>query len=102
MREGPIQQAILGYLALKHVFAFRVNTTGVYDPKRKIFRKSPNVLKGVSDILGCYQGKMLAIEVKAPGRKEKPEQTKFLQRVNDAGGLGFIARSVDDVIAMGI
>lgn len=102
MRETDIQKAILQYLAVKRVFAFRINTTGVWDPTLKIFRKGSNTLRGVSDILGIYKGKMLAIEVKQPKGKTSVEQDYFLSRVNENGGLGFVARSVDDVIARGI
>jgi hypothetical protein len=58
----------------------------------------PMGAKGVSDILGCYQGKMLAIEVKTAIGKTSPEQDRFLQNVIDAGGTAFVARSMDDVI----
>ena len=47
--------------------------------------------KGIADILGIYQGRFLAIEVKKPGGRVSPEQVKFLQRVNDEGGIGFVA-----------
>ena len=42
--------------------------------------------------------RFLAIEVKTKTGKVSPDQVKFLNRVNESGGLGFVARSVDDVI----
>jgi len=54
--------------------------------------------RGVSDIIGIYKGKYLAIEVKTPRGKLSEHQEKFLQAVNLEGGIGFVARSVDDVI----
>jgi hypothetical protein len=54
--------------------------------------------KGISDILGIYQGRFLAIEVKRPGGRVSREQREFLNRVNAEGGLGFVAYSVDDVV----
>jgi hypothetical protein len=54
--------------------------------------------KGVPDILGCYHGKLLGIEVKAPNGKVSPDQQIFIENINRAGGLAFVARSVDDVI----
>lgn len=54
--------------------------------------------KGISDILGCYQGKMLCIEVKKPGGRVSPDQEKFIARVNEEGGIAFVAWSVDDVV----
>jgi len=53
---------------------------------------------GVSDILGCYKGKMIAIELKSPTGKATADQERFIQNVNDAGGIGFIAHSLDEVI----
>ena len=53
---------------------------------------------GVSDILGCYKGKMIAIELKSPNGKPTPDQLRFIQNVNDAGGIGFVAKTLDEVI----
>ena len=58
----------------------------------------PMGAKGVSDILGCYKGRFLAIEVKTPGGRTSPEQERFLANVNDAGGIAFVAHSIYDVI----
>ena len=55
-------------------------------------------LPGVSDIIGCFKGRYLAIEVKRPGQKPTERQQSFLDRVNDEGGLSFVASSVEDVI----
>ncbi len=64
--------------------------------------------KGVSDILGCYQGRMLAIEVKPPSWKPPlpttkaykhfKEQEDFIFQVNQAGGIGFFAQSAEEVV----
>ncbi len=54
--------------------------------------------KGISDILGCYQGRFLAIEVKKPGGRVSPDQETFIARVNEEGGIAFVAWSVDDVV----
>lgn len=54
--------------------------------------------RGVPDILGIYQGSLLGIEIKTATGKPSPEQERFIQNINDAGGIAFVARSVDDVI----
>ena len=41
--------------------------------------------------------RFLAIGVKRAGRKPTPEQQAFIDNVNKAGGLAFVARSVEDV-----
>lgn len=54
--------------------------------------------KGVSDIIGCKDGRMIAIEIKTPGGKVTSHQQRFIDRVNEAGGVAFVARSIEDVI----
>ena len=54
---------------------------------------------GCSDVLGMLcDGRFLAVEVKAPKGKLRPEQAVFLECVNGAGGVGFVARDCLDVI----
>jgi hypothetical protein len=54
--------------------------------------------KGVPDILGCYRGRLLGIEVKTPTGKISPDQQGFIDSINRAGGVAFVARSLEDVI----
>ena len=56
---------------------------------------------GVSDILGCYKGQFVAIEVKAPGRRVKPgsAQQRFLDNIHQAGGIAIEADSVEALVA---
>ena len=54
---------------------------------------------GCSDVIGMMtNGRFLAVEVKGPKGRLRPEQTVFLERVNQAGGLGFMARDCRDVL----
>lgn len=53
---------------------------------------------GCSDVIGMMRdGRFLAVEVKGPTGSLRPEQTVFLEQVNQAGGLGFMARDCRDV-----
>jgi len=54
--------------------------------------------KGVSDIVGLYEGRFFAIEVKTEKGKLSEDQAKFLKLVVINGGNGFVARSLDDVV----
>ena len=83
--EAEITRAIRGCLKSLGVFHWK-NFGG------------PMSQKGVSDILGLWKGKLLAIEVKVPKRKATPDQQLFIDRVNREGGLAFVAYSIDDVI----
>lgn len=53
---------------------------------------------GSSDLIGWYRGRFLAIEVKSRRGIVTEEQRNFLDEVNGNGGIGIIARSVDDVL----
>jgi len=66
--------------------------------------------KGVSDILGILpDGRMFAIEMKRPGWtppgpdtkafRHHRNQQRFIDTINDNGGVAFFATSIDDVIA---
>lgn len=58
----------------------------------------PMSTPGIPDIIGCYKGRMIAIEVKAPKGKVSPYQEQFIRQINEAGGLAFVARDIDTVI----
>lgn len=47
--------------------------------------------KGVPDILACYQGKLLALEIKKPiGGQPTPIQLQNLKQIAKNGGLAFV------------
>ena len=53
---------------------------------------------GTPDILACYKGKFIAIEVKKPKGGIVSALQKFkIQQIKDAEGVAFVARSVEDV-----
>jgi hypothetical protein len=98
--ERLIEQEILIWLRSLGIFCFKNITGGFFDARIGRFRKqtSPFAINGTSDILGLMRdGKFLAIECKAKYGKPTPEQIKFLMMVNASGGIGFIARSLEDV-----
>jgi hypothetical protein len=54
---------------------------------------------GCADVLGQLRdGRFLAVEVKSPTGRLRPEQAVFLERINQAGGVGFMARDCRDVM----
>lgn len=99
--ENLIKRQICIYLRKKKDLFFWVNdSVGIFDPVRKVYRRNndPFRIKGVSDILGILRtGVFLAIEVKSEKGKASLEQLNFINKINRAGGLAFIARSVEDV-----
>lgn len=53
---------------------------------------------GCSDVIGQMRdGRLLAVEVKSPAGRLRPEQQQFLDLVNGAGGVALVARNCADV-----
>lgn len=99
--EKQIENEILRWLSYHGIFAWKNQSVGIYNPVRKAFMRStnPHHIKGVSDILGVMKdGRILAIECKSKYGKPSPEQTMFIQKIKDNGGVAFIARSLDEVV----
>ena len=56
---------------------------------------------GTPDVLACVNGYFVAIEVKRPsGGVVSALQKSKLRRIEQAGGISIVARSVDDVSTM--
>jgi hypothetical protein len=54
---------------------------------------------GCPDVLGQLKdGRLLGVEVKAPTGRLKTVQALFLERINTAGGVAFVARNCLDVL----
>jgi hypothetical protein len=97
-READAQREILRYLTLMRIFHIRVNTQGVpLHNGSGAFRPAPH--RGVADILGIYQRRPLAIEVKSDTGRLTVDQRVFLAQFEAAGGIAFVARSAKDVEA---
>lgn len=114
--EKVIENQILTYLVNKKIFAFKNQSTGIFDPRKMTYRKSrnPHHINGTSDILGIIDGKFLAIEVKKPYISKKTmqfkyrtqdeleklaseDQVKFVNKIKSLGGIAFYADSIDVV-----
>lgn len=94
--ERDILGAVLQYLNLhKNVaWATRFNVGAMYIEKRYVSFG----FKGLSDIIGQLKdGRMLAVEVKRPGKLPTADQEAFMRLVNSSGGLAFWADDVFDV-----
>lgn len=99
--EKDIKRQIIQWLFMqKNCFAWINTSVGVFDAKKKTYRRTIGVgrINGTSDILGIWQRRFLAIEVKRPGGKLTHDQIVFLERVRENGGIAFTAYSLDDVI----
>lgn len=97
--EKDIQKQIL-MLLRKHPkihWVARFNSGTFMDGDRYI---TSNSQRGMSDILGMLKGgRLMAIECKTRTGKIQPHQQEFLDLISAGGGLAFVARSVEDVLA---
>ena len=98
-QETALRRQICAWLSLKNALIFVHDSVGIFDPVKKTFRtnKDPFRRKGVSDILGIWQGRFLAIECKIKGKYPTKEQKEFLKDVVDQGGIGILAYKLEDV-----
>lgn len=96
--EANVQRAILHYLQMCPAVAraWRNNAGKIKTNDDRLVSLSP---AGTSDIIGFLtDGRFLAVEVKAGSNTPTALQQEFIDSVNEAGGLGFVAWSVDDCI----
>ena len=54
-------------------------------------------MRGVSDILGIYRGKMICLEVKSEKGRVRPEQKEFLDRMTQLGAIAGVVRGLPEV-----
>jgi len=112
MSENDVKNAIIDYLLYRGALVLRINSgaaIGDADNGKRRFLSFvrwfvPGLTRdeqgrGVSDILGLWQGRWLAIETKAPGKRDNvtAAQARFLEEVRARGGIGIVAESIDDV-----
>ena len=79
MKEAQFSREVTQYLESKG--AIVNNQTG------SMFSKV-----GVSDLLVCYKGFFIALELKVGNYQSDPLQISYLQKVRNAGGFGLILR----------
>ena len=82
--EQKIQKQITDYLTSLHCYHVKVISA---------------TKKGIPDILVCLKGMFIGIEVKTPKTMNtvSPLQAYNLEKIDEAGGLSFVASSVEDV-----
>jgi len=99
--EQDILRGCLDWLALHRIPAWRQNQ-GLFCDAQGRRRLRGASASGISDIIGVLppSGKLLAVEVKRPGKKPGQHQQDFLQWVEGAGGVGACVHSVDELAAI--
>ena len=85
---------IIDYIYSVGGYAWRASSVGVYDTKTHAYRTAPK--KGVSDVLACWKGKLIAVEIKIGKDRLSDEQAGFLCNIIHAGGIAFTAKDFDN------
>ncbi len=99
--EKEIQNQILTWLWYQRVDCWQNDSVGIFDVRSGRFRKKGKFfVHGRPDIEGILSptGKWFGIECKAAKGVVSDAQKEFIYRIQLAGGLIFVARSLDDVI----
>ena len=87
MRETDIVRSILTHLrSLDGCFCWKEHG-------------GPYGSNGIPDIICCYRGRFVALEVKTDTGKPTKLQEAVIRKINRAGGTALIVRSVEDVKA---
>ena len=74
--------------------------TWLNDQPQSFFVKihgGPCQLAGISDLIGVYHGRFMAIELKVGKNKASKKQLWFLDKIINAGGAGTVCWSLDEV-----
>lgn len=75
----------------------KINNVGIRKPDGSMI---PPRQKGISDLIVCYKGRFVAIEVKSEGRKPTDNQLVFINNVKAAGGWAMWTDNIEDAIAI--
>ena len=97
LSEHEIQTQILELLTKMGIYHFRNNTGRKHNIRFGVVGGS-DILGVTNDRCKIGKGRFLAIEVKNKKHKPSEAQLIFLDMINSNGGLGILARSIDDVI----
>lgn len=85
-RENVLKTNIMDYL----------DTLGIWNIKMH----GSNYIRNAPDLLCCYNGMFIAIEVKNPGEKETAAQAAELAKIRAAGGYAAVVHSMEELKAL--
>lgn len=70
------------------------------DNKVLNWRNSDTTHSGMPDLMACYKGYLIGLEVKTETGRPTELQKRKIQSIIDAGGYGIFPTSVQDVVAL--
>jgi len=98
--EKDTVNAILDYLEQCNIPHARIRNTGAIVNRngKYIFGKHRHNQPGISDIIACYNGYPIAIEVKSQFGKLSESQEKWLNKWIISGGTAWVIRNIGEFI----
>lgn len=93
---SKLTNEIINFIYHEGGYAWRSSSVGIYDQGKQAYRTSPK--KGVSDILACFKGQLIAIEVKIGKDRLSLEQQGFLENVSAVGGNAYVAGDISGFV----
>lgn len=93
---AELTNKIIHQFYIDGAYAWRAASVGVYDKKIGQFRTAPK--KGVADILACYRGTLIAVEVKIGSDRMSDEQVGFIKNILHAGGQAYVAKNFEEFL----
>lgn len=98
--EQKIQDAILGAIKLRGLFAFPIRNHGLLNAKTGAYnRVERHHVAGVPDLAVLMDGgRILWVEVKTEKGRQSAEQIAVESRLQSLGHRYIVARNVDDVL----
>lgn len=60
----------------------------------------PYMPRGIPDIIGCFEGRFYAFEVKREGEEPSPLQEHMLKLIRKAGGTAEVIYSADEALRL--
>ena len=95
-QASDLTNQIINFIYRQGGYAWRASSVGIYDQGKHAYRTAPK--KGVSDILACVRGQLIAIEVKIGKDKLSLEQQGFLENIKNAGGKSMVATDFESFL----
>lgn len=97
--EKEVQKQIHAWLLQQNFFAFRVEAKAVFSQAAGRYLQGQTVTGCADELAVCPNGRFVAVEVKAPGKRStlRPDQRTFLLNVIARNGFACVSDSVSHV-----
>ena len=84
MKESTLQRQIVAYLQGRGAYVFKAVGSAYQQA-------------GTPDLLVCWRGLFIGLEIKVPGKRSTPVQDHEIHKIREAGGCGAVVKSIEDV-----